>query len=260
MRLRWFTLTVGIAAFPPANALSAQDSDDIARGIRLYEAQCARCHGVDGGGGEGPALVGRQFARARDDRSLVRIIRGGISGTAMPGAGWLDNDDAQLIADFVWRLARVEPRPVPGDPESGRELFTGKGECSGCHVVNGRGVGLGPELSDIGARRDIRYLRRSMLNPGAVLPRGELGPHSSFLIVRAVMSDGRTIRGMRVNEDAFVIVLRERNGTYRTLSKSEIAELEREFGSSFMPDYEERLTEDELMNLVAYMVTLRGVP
>lgn len=239
-------------------SVAAQIEDSLTRAERLYVAQCGRCHGVDGGGGEGPALLGRQFARAGDDESLVRIIQTGIGGTAMPGAGWIDDEDAGLIALYVRRLSRVEVEPVPGDPEVGRALFEEKGDCSGCHIVNGFGDGIGPELSDIGARRDARYLRRSLMNPGAVLPRGELGPHSSFLIVRAELADGRTIRGMRVTEDAFVLVLRDRDGAYHTLIKSDVATLEREVGVSFMPDYEDLMTEDEIMNLVAYMASLRG--
>ncbi len=248
----------GVALALATGSLAAQAGDSSARAERLYTQQCARCHGVDGGGGEGPALLGRDFARARDDESLVRIIRQGIGGTAMPAAGWIDEDEAALIATHVWSLSRVEVEPVPGDPEAGRAVFEGKGECASCHIVRGRGMGLGPELSDIGARRDARYLRRSLMNPGAVLPRGELGPHSSFLIVRAELRDGRTLRGMRVNEDAFVLVLRDREGAYHTLRKSNVAGLDREFGVSFMPDYEEMMTEDEIMNLVAYMSSLRG--
>lgn len=247
-----------LAIFASSTPATAQIEDSLARAERLYVAQCARCHGVDGGGGEGPALLGRQFARVSDDESLMGVIQEGISGTAMPGAGWIDDEEAELIALYVRRLSRVEVEPVPGDPEAGRVLFEEKGDCSSCHIVSGRGDGIGPELSDIGARRDARYLRRSLMNPGAVLPRGELGPHSSFLIVRADLADGRTIRGMRVIEDAFVLVLRDREGAYHTLIKSDVAALEREVGVSFMPDYEDLMSEDEIMNLVAYMASLRG--
>jgi putative heme-binding domain-containing protein len=174
----------------------------------------------------------------------------------MPGAFWLGEDDAQVLADYVWTLARVAPTPVPGDPAAGRVLF--EGECASCHIVDGRGTGFGPELSDIGARRDARYLRRSLLNPGAVLPRGELGPHSSFLIVRAETKDGETVRGMRVTEDAFVILLLGQDGNHRTLMKSDLSGLEREFGTSFMSDYSELMTETEIVDLVAYLASLRG--
>ncbi|MCH2278937.1 MAG: c-type cytochrome [Vicinamibacterales bacterium] len=240
------------------SALLGQAADDLASSRQLYENQCARCHGIDGGGGEGPSLIGRQFSHAADDESLTRIIRNGIPGTAMPGAGWLDEDEAQSLANYVWTLASIEPVPVPGNQALGRILFEGKGECATCHIVNGLGTGLGPELSDIGARRDVRYLRRSLLNPGAVLPRGQLGPHSSFLVVKAEIQDGRTFRGMRVNEDAFVLLLRDQGGNYLTLVKSDTSALEREFGTSFMPDYNELMTEDEIVNLVAYMASLRG--
>ena len=63
---------------------------------------------------------------------------------------------------------------------------------------------------------------------------------------------------MRVTEDAFALNLRDRRGRYHSINKSQIASLDRETGASLMPDYRERLTEDQVTNIVAYMASLRG--
>ncbi len=251
----------GLFALGPA-ALVAQDRDaqvrrSTERGQQLFGAHCARCHGLAGDGGEGPSLLGRQFERAAEQSDLVRIVLDGISGTAMSRT-WVDETEAGDIAAYVWSLARVAAGPIPGDADAGQRLFEGSAGCSDCHIVNGKGVGLGPEMSDIGARRGLPFLRESILLPGSSIPQGPISLHSSFLVVSVVMKDGTELRGMRVTEDAFALNLRDRRGRYHSIKKSQVASLDRETGASLMPDYRERLTEDQVTNIVAYMASLRG--
>jgi mono/diheme cytochrome c family protein len=60
--------------------LFAQSPD---AGRRTFEAQCARCHGPQGGGGElGPAITGT--VAARSDQELSTIITSGRPGRGMP--------------------------------------------------------------------------------------------------------------------------------------------------------------------------------
>ena len=252
---------VGLFAVGPTE-LVAQDRDaqlerSQDRGQQLFAAHCARCHGLAGNGGEGPSLLGRRFERAAEQSDLVRIVLDGIPGTAMSRT-WVDESEAADIAAYVWTLARVAEGPIPGDAESGRRLFEGSAGCSECHIVNGKGVGLGPDMSDIGARRGLPFLRESILLPGSSIPQGPISLHSSFLVVSVVMKDGTELRGMRVTEDAFALNLRDRRGRYHSINKSQIASLDRETGASLMPDYRERLTEDQVTNIVAYMASLRG--
>lgn len=61
--------------------------------------------------------------------------------------------------------------PSPGSPEilqKGRQLFSEK--CSGCHTINKVGGRGGPDLSNVGARRDALYIRSLMQNPKAYNP------------------------------------------------------------------------------------------
>lgn len=239
----------------PTEVISAQQSTS-AQGEELFTSYCARCHGVGGTGGEGPSLQGRQFVRAKEESDLVRLVLTGISGTVMSRT-WIALDEARQIASYVWALARVDDQLVEGNPSSGSEIFSSIGGCANCHIINGQGVGIGPDLSNVGARRGVPFLRESVVAPGTSIPRGERGSHSNFLAVRVEMSDGRKLRGMRINEDAFILNLRDTEGRYYMLQKDKIDKLTREFGESIMPGYGSTLNSEQITDLVAYMTTLR---
>ena len=57
----------------------------------------------------------------------------------------------------VWDF-RAAQLVVAGDRDLGKQLFFGKGRCSGCHMIRGQGGLLGPDLSNVGA---IARLRKS---------------------------------------------------------------------------------------------------
>ena len=59
--------------------------------------------------------------------------------------------------------------PSPGDATAGAAVYAEAG-CAQCHTINGQGGFLGPDLTDIGARRAVRHLRESIANPNADLP------------------------------------------------------------------------------------------
>jgi quinoprotein glucose dehydrogenase len=61
-----------------------------------------------------------------------------------------------------------------GDVDRGEEhfYFHAAAECLRCHRIEGVGGSIGPDLSGVGARRDRRYLLRSMLDPQATIVRG----------------------------------------------------------------------------------------
>ena len=41
--------------------------------------------------------------------------------------------------------------------------------CGACHMVAGKGGSFGPELTDIGARRNAAWLRQTILQPASSL-------------------------------------------------------------------------------------------
>ena len=147
-------------------------------------------------------------------------------------------------------LSRVAARPPAGSGPRGAALYHSSG-CGSCHVVDGHGGVLGPELTSIGARRGPAYLRDAIVKPAAAHPPG-------YLVVRAMPASGPEIRGIRVNEDVFWIHIRDGSGTVHTLQKSDLTRVDRELDGTLMPSYAARLQPAELDDLVAYLATLRG--
>jgi mono/diheme cytochrome c family protein len=66
----------------------------------------------------------------------------------------------------------AEPTPVPGDTpeERGKNLFTGMG-CVGCHMIDGQGGAVGPELTNVISKGE-EYVHESIVQPNAVIAEG----------------------------------------------------------------------------------------
>jgi cytochrome c oxidase cbb3-type subunit 3 len=225
--------------------------DDPERGRKLFQAHCALCHGQTGAGGRGPNLAQPSLAHAPDDDQLARVISNGIAGTEMPGAWQLTPREVGQVAAYVRSLGRIAAVSLPGDPARGKLLYENKGGCAGCHIIRGAGASVGPELSDIGARRNAEYLREALVKPGAVVPPG-------FLMLTVTTRDGKSIRGIRLNEDTFTIQIRDTGGRLHSFRKSQLASLKKEPDVSLMPAYGSKLTAAELDDLIAYLASLRG--
>ena len=224
---------------------------DLTRGEQLFKGQCAGCHGPKGEGGRGAVLAQPRLRRTTDDESLFRTIREGIRGTEMPGADTITSTEIWQIATYVRSLGRLPAENVPGDPKRGENLYRTKGNCAQCHIVNGEGGSLGPELTEIGARRGAARLRSTILDPASVLPEG-------FLQVRLVTKDGRRITGVRLNEDTFTIQVRDLNGGLYSFVKQDLRELQKDPGKTPMPSFRGALSATEIDDLIAYLVSLRG--
>jgi len=225
---------------------------DPEQGRKLWEENCAVCHGSDGKGGRGPDLTGGKFRHGAADDDLYRAMHDGIAGTEMPGFPLGGVDSMQLLA-FVRALGRsTMPPPPEGDAARGRARFAAGNECTGCHRVFGMGSRTGPDLSDVGARLAPADLAVSLLRPDErVLPQ--------HWYVRAVTRDGRTITGRRINEDTYTVQLIDAQEKLVSLVKDELKEYAL-MKKSAMPSYEGKLTREQLGDLVAYLASLKGTP
>lgn len=246
-------LAGAVAAAPPdsPDANAALKPADLAQGKKIYNNQCALCHGIGGAGGRGPALNQPKLQRAPTQAALLKVIQGGIPGTEMPDFWSLNNDEARQVAGYVRSLGRIKPVKLPGDAARGKQLFETKGNCAACHVVRGQGGVAGPELTEIGLRRGAAHLRQAVLDPSATTPEG-------FLIVTVTTASGQRVRGVRINEDPFTIQLRDASNRFQSFRKSDLQDLRKEFGVSTMPSYKDAFTASELEDLIAYLAGLRG--
>jgi len=242
-----------------ASAWARQNT--VEQGKKLFEGMCARCHGFDGTGSEGPPLNRPNLERAADDRGLRDVIQNGIPARGMPRTRQLSDNELRYLMAYVRSLGRVASTPHPGSAANGSATYNKLG-CASCHVITGQGGTLGPELTSIGTLRAPDHLKRALTEPNSALPRGLFTVpgrgYSEYLPVRVVTDDGREVRGIRVNEDSFTIQLRDTSNKFQSFRKSDLRQLDKQFGTSLMPSYKDRLSASELDDLVAYLLSLRG--
>jgi len=166
----------------------------------------------------------------------------------------------------IWRIItylRSVQQPaaaIPGDRARGETLFAGASRCSSCHIVNGRGGRLGPELSRVGSARSRAYLVESIREPNRRLTQNQsfAGATLKYDTVTAVTADGRTIVGVPMNEDTFTVQLMDSSEHVHSLEKKTLKSLTHD-DRSLMPAYDERrLSNTDLDDLLAYLQSLRS--
>jgi putative heme-binding domain-containing protein len=235
----------------PLYAQHEATSGDIDDGRRLYMANCARCHGPEGGDVPGVEL-NRQIRRATTDNEIRTIIQKGIPNTAMPPHTLKDFPAGTIVAYLRFMQKSAADSSIEGgDPARGKAIFEGKGNCLNCHRVKDAGSRFGPDLTDIGAQRRGVELRRSLLEPDAeVLPQNRA--------YHIVTKDGKTINGRLLNQDAFTVQILDSTQHLQSLQKSSLTSYA--FAEhSPMPSQQGKLSPAELTDLLAYLVSLKGI-
>ena len=120
-----------------------------------------------------------------------------------------------------------------------------------CHRVLDQGSRVGPDLTNIGARRKRDDIERSIIDPNA-----EILPENRYITV--VTRNGATITGRILNEDTFSIQLIDSKEKLVSLQKADLSKFEF-LKNSPMPSYRDKLSGDELSDLVGYLVSLKGL-
>jgi putative heme-binding domain-containing protein len=171
------------------------------------------------------------------------------------------------IAGFVVLLVPgVLLGQTPSEAGRGKALFeSAKGNCLSCHRVNGNGSPVGPDLSEEGIARpaggpgpgmqgtsagNVKGLETSILDPDAEIAIANRS-------VRVVMKDGTALTGRLLNQDNFTVQLIDAQGKLRSFMKSDLRE-SAVLTKSQMPSYKGKLSDQEVADLVAYLLTLKG--
>jgi putative heme-binding domain-containing protein len=222
---------------------------DIQYGATIYAAQCTQCHGPTGDQVSGVDLRSGRFRSVASDDDLRRVVTQGIPGTSMPGRR-LDPTEITGIVAYVRNMRDYNAGSVVlGDRARGRATFT-TARCATCHEVDGVGSHIGPDLSEIGRSRAPGALQQTLVDPTSrMMPINRP--------VRIVTRDGRTITGRRLNEDTFTVQLIDDREELLSLSKADLREYA-VLDTSAMPSYKDKLSAQEMADLLAYLVSLKG--
>src|ERR1700722_2536126 len=235
----------------------------IQEGASLFRANCSPCHGLNAhGGGRGPDLTAGRWVHGSTDEDLFHTVTRGVPGTEMP-ANAFDDSEVWAILAYVRSLAPAKTDAVSGDPAKGKKVFWETAGCSTCHMVQGRGGVLGPDLSRVGEARSGDYLIDSIRQPSKELSTGMLDPNNHYGLplvydtVTVVTANGERIVGVAKNEDPFSLQLIDPNQHLQSFLKKNLRQVTHE-RKSLMPAYSEGMLKPaELQDLVAYLEGLR---
>jgi cytochrome c oxidase cbb3-type subunit 3 len=259
-----------------ATALLGQDKNPFAgdaaaakRGEFQFRINCAFCHGLGArGGGRGPDLTRARKRHGNSDAEMFQTINLGVPGTAMPpngttgqGVGMTEEEVWQVIT-YIRSVQVKAPAQPAGDAAHGRKLFYGDANCSGCHMVEGKGGRLGPDLTAVGMARAADAIVDSVRNPSRSLAPGLLEATKEFPqeyeTVTVVTAKGEEIKGVTMNEDNFSLQLMDANEQIHLFEKDKLRSI-RKSRTSMMPIYDVTLLSDkDLLDIVAFLQSVGG--
>lgn len=264
--------TLIISLLVAVTGLIAQDKNPYAGdpkaakvGESQFRANCAFCHGLGArGGGRGPDLTRAQKRHGNGDADLFRTINEGVPGTAMPpngatqqGVGMTEEEIWQVIS-YIRSVQVKAPVQPMGNAAHGKELFYGSASCSTCHMVQGKGGRLGPDLSTTGLARSTSYLVESIREPSRRLAQGISEAMKEFSqeyeTVKVETADGQKFMGVVLNEDHFTLQMMDTRENLRLFEKDKLKSFEKT-RESLMPAYDQKtLSDKEMQDILAYLL------
>ena len=137
-----------------------------------------------------------------------------------------------------------------GDVEKGRIVFHSTGTCHTCHVVNGLGREVGPNLSEIGKKLSKQAFFESILFPSA-------GISHNYEMWTVLTSDGQVIDGLLVSETADQIQLKDAKAIVHSIKATDVDVLKKQDVSLMPADLQKVMSAQDLVDVVEYMTTLK---
>jgi PQQ-dependent dehydrogenase (methanol/ethanol family) len=236
------------------NPFAADSAAAAAAGKRFFDGTCTVCHGPGGGGTErAPALDSGRFTHGSEDFDIFQTIQKGVPGTQMPSFAALSADQLWQLVSYVRSLSQAASTavsaPTNGDAGRGEQFFFGAGQCFSCHEINGRGLPLAADLSEVGkqAPAAIQAGIAHQLN----VRRFGFGTNQRY--VNVTLQDGAQLEGLVKNEDSFSIVLQTLQGDYRLLDRRKIRTITNSARTLAPTGLVESLSADQKADLLAYL-------
>jgi cytochrome c oxidase cbb3-type subunit 3 len=238
------------------------DATTAAAGKKIFDRNCAGCHGLDARGGEhAPNIANNPELQRMADAQLVRIVHDGAASGAMPAFGSILKDgEINTVVDYLHSLqgrrgggaTAVEAvAKLPGDPAAGQTLFFGKAGCAECHsvAVDGTGAGgfIAPDLTNYAEAREPAEILRAITHPSE-------NANARSRTAAVTMRDGEKFSGLIRNQDNFSVQLQSPDGVFHMLDRAVVADVTIDSKSMMPGDYAQRLTPTELNDLVSFLM------
>ena len=231
-----------------------------------FRANCAFCHGLGArGGGRGPDLTRARKKHGSADADLFRTINDGVPGTAMPpngatqqGVGMTVEEIWQVIT-YIRSVEKKSSAEAAGDAARGKTLFNASA-CGSCHMINGKGGRLGPDLTAAGSARSFDYLVDSVRNPSRRLAQGISEAMKEFSqeyeTANVVTADGTKLQGVVLNEDSFTLQMMDAREQIHLFEKDKLKSYEKS-RESLMPAYDiKTISDKDLQDIIAYLLSV----
>ena len=240
----------------------AAPPEQVARGQQLFKSNCSFCHGSDARGGEtGPNLVRDQVVLADQNGELIApVVQNGIPARGMPK---LTLSAAEIADIAAWLHSQpLSDRGAPstldilvGNAKEGEAYFNGAGHCTQCHSVSG-------DLAGVGAKYEPKTIQNLIVSGGARSfgrrSAGAAPPKTPATTVAVTLASGQTITGELDHISAFVVALREPDGTYRSFVRHDsIPKVVVTNPLQWHIDMLPKWRDSDIHNLTAYLVKLK---
>ncbi len=142
------------------------------------------------------------------------------------------------------------------DGLSGRSLEQGKAMysavlCMSCHSMQGEGGIVGPDLTQLGTRFTPKDILEATINPNAVIS-------DQYAATIFYLQDGSSVLGKLTNEDEQKYYVSQNPfapNVLREIPKKEVTNKKLSDISVMMPGLINRLNEEELKDLMAYLIS-----
>ena len=134
---------------------------------------------------------------------------------------------------------------VNGSASLGRAVFhSERVGCAKCHIVDGYGGEIGPDLTQIARKHSIVALQEDILKPHAAIAAG-------FETMTVLTTKGTVTSGLQVSAGD-PVVLKDAAGTVHTISRKKIDEIF-PATTSLMPELANLLTAEEVSSIISFL-------
>ena len=145
-------------------------------------------------------------------------------------------------------LLAATPLFAQGDAAKGQSLVESSG-CLSCHRIGEKGSHVGPNLTDIGEKRNAARLLASLKDPDA-----EVLPENRF--VNVVLKDGTSVRGRLLNHDGLSVQLIDTHDNLRSFTLQQMKSYEIQTKGLMPP--QSKLSDKDVADIVSYLEGLKG--